>query len=157
MSSPTVGTPVSGIRISSVVPGKVTGDDVDYPLANMSLALKLHYIRGVYFFSAQAVEGLTISDLKKPMFPWLAFFYTSSGRIRRSETGRPFIKCNDSGVRIVEAFCDKTIEELLEVERNEDRHFSVDSFLAHDQVLGPELGFSPLIYIQVINIPFCLF
>ncbi|KAG8660312.1 protein ECERIFERUM 2 isoform X2 [Manihot esculenta] len=122
MSSPTVGTPVSGIRISSVVPGKVTGDDVDYPLANMSLALKLHYIR--------------------------AFFYTSSGRIRRSETGRPFIKCNDSGVRIVEAFCDKTIEELLEVERNEDRHFSVDSFLAHDQVLGPDLGFSPLIYIQ---------
>ncbi|KAF2299795.1 hypothetical protein GH714_003449 [Hevea brasiliensis] len=124
-------TPLSGIRISSVVPAEVTGDDnKDYQLTNMDLALKLHYIRGVYFFSAEAVEGLTIYELKNPMFPWLALFYTSSGRIRRSETGRPFIKCNDGGVRIVEARCDMTVEELLSRNNND-----VDSFLAHDQVL----------------------
>ncbi|EEF48633.1 Anthranilate N-benzoyltransferase protein, putative [Ricinus communis] len=144
MAPPTPSTPVSGVRLSTVVPAEVTGEsNQDYKLTNMDLALKLHYIKGVYFFAAEAVQGLTTSDLKRPMFPCLSLYYTASGRIRRSETGRPFIKCNDSGVRIVEAFCDRTIEEWMATDND------LDSFLlAHDQVLGPDLGFTPLVYIQ---------
>ncbi|XP_037496379.1 protein ECERIFERUM 2, partial [Jatropha curcas] len=148
MITPTLSTAsLSGVRLSSVVPAEVTSDKEDHKLTNIDLALKLHYIRGVYFFTAEAVQGLTIYELKKPMFPWLAQYYTVSGRIRRSENGgRPFIKCNDGGVRIVEAYCDKTIEELMTaIAKNHEDH---SRFLVHDQVLGPDLGFSPLVYIQ---------
>ncbi|KAJ4832855.1 hypothetical protein Tsubulata_001944 [Turnera subulata] len=140
-------TPVSGHRLSSVVPGEVTGEAKDRELTNLDLALKLHYVRGVYFFRSEAVQGLTINDLKEPMFPWLALYPTTSGRIRRSQaTGRPFIKCNDGGVRIVEAECDQTLEEWLAAN---DHQYSLDSFLVHHQVLGPDLGFSPLVFIQL--------
>ncbi|XP_065865140.1 protein ECERIFERUM 2-like [Euphorbia lathyris] len=144
--APTISTPLSVKKLSSVVPAEVTADEVkDHRLTNIDLALKLHYIRGIYVFSAEAIEGATIEDFKKPMFPLLHLFYTASGRIRRSETGRPFIKCNDSGVRIVEVFSEKSIEEWFD-----NRYFNHHdwSFLVHHQVLGPDLGFSPLVYMQ---------
>ncbi|KAJ8773320.1 hypothetical protein K2173_028497 [Erythroxylum novogranatense] len=136
--------PVSGVMLSSVVPGELTDQGKDHELANMDLALKLHYIRGLYFFKSEAVEGLTISDLKMPMFPWLALYFTTAGRIRRSEAGRHFIKCNDCGVRIVEAQCEKTIDEWF---TRDDRHL-LDNHLVYDGVLGPDLGIAPLVYIQ---------
>lgn len=133
---------VYGQRLSSVVPAKVTGDNKDFELTNMDLALKLHYIKAVYFFQSEAVRGVSAHDLKEPMFRCLEFYFTASGRIRRSEeTGRPFIKCNDGGVRVVEAQCDKTVHEWL---ASNDHHS-----LAYDQVLGPDLPFSPLIFVQV--------
>ncbi|XVE60607.1 hypothetical protein DITRI_Ditri05aG0141900 [Diplodiscus trichospermus] len=138
-------SPVWGQRLSSVVPAKVTGDNKDFELTNMDLAMKLHYIKGVYFFQNEAVQGLSVHDLKEPMFLWLEFCFTASGRIRRSETGRPFIKCNDGGVRIVEANCDKTIDEWVATSNNNQ---SLDHLLAYNQVLGPDLGFSPLVFVQ---------
>ncbi|XWS14904.1 hypothetical protein CRYUN_Cryun35bG0048800 [Craigia yunnanensis] len=144
MVSASLKSPVSGQRLSSVVPAKVTGDNKAIELINMDLAMKLHYIKGVYFFRSEAVQGLSVHDLKEPMFQWLEFYFTTSGRIRRSDTGRPFIKCNDGGVRIVEAQCDKTIDEWLATNNNH----SLDHLLAYNQVLGPDLGFSPLIFVQ---------
>ncbi|KAL5777384.1 hypothetical protein ACOSP7_010310 [Xanthoceras sorbifolium] len=146
ISSSNPGSPVtvSGLMLSSVVPAKITGNK-DHHLSNMDLAMKLHYIKAVYFFDAKAVLGLAIYDLKKPMFHLLELYYTASGRIRRSDhhNGRPFIKCNDGGVRVVEAFCDTTLDEWLAV--NED---SRDDCLVYKQVLGPDLGYSPLAYVQ---------
>ncbi|WP_411026270.1 acyltransferase, partial [Salmonella sp. s58078] len=78
------------------------------------------------------------------MFEWLDLYYPASGRIRRSENGRPFIKCNDGGVRIVEAKCDRSIDEWL---GSKDRCKN-DEQLVPSQVLGPELEFSPLVYLQ---------
>ncbi|KAK6245782.1 hypothetical protein QQP08_023235 [Theobroma cacao] len=145
MVSAALESPVSGRRLSSVVPAEVTGDNKDFELSSIDLAMKLHYIKGVYFFQSEAVQGVSASDLKEPMFRWLEFYFTTSGRIRRSSgTGRPFIKCNDAGVRIVEAYCDsKTIDEWLATSDH-----SLDHLLAHDQVLGPDLGFSPLVFLQ---------
>ena len=136
---------ISNIKISSVVPATVTSENKAHELTNMDLVMKLHYIHGVYFFSGEAVQGLTIHDLKEPMFPCLDLYLTTSGRVRRSETGRPFIKCNDSGVRIVEAKCDKTIEEFLAMK---DHPFHAN--LAYNQALGPDLSISPLVFIQVL-------
>ncbi|KAI4321441.1 hypothetical protein MLD38_034821 [Melastoma candidum] len=146
--------PVYGAKLSSVVPASVTGDyKVRHELADQDLALKLHYIKGVYVFREDAVRGLSIYDLKKPMFCWLDLFPAASGRIRRGEDdsndsfpGRPFVKCNDSGVRIVEARCELTVDEWLS--GTEEGLHSPDT-LAYDQVLGPDLGFSPLVYVQV--------
>ncbi|KAJ9674028.1 hypothetical protein PVL29_023527 [Vitis rotundifolia] len=135
---------VYGFRLSSVVPATVTGEDKVDGLSNMDLAMKLHYLKGVYFFRREAVEGLTISDLKKPMFEWLKLYYPTAGRIRRSESGRPMIKCNDGGVRIVEAQCEKSVDEWMAME-DHDLH----NCLTYDQVLGPDLAFSPLVFIQL--------
>ena len=135
---------VYGFRLSSVVPATVTGEDKVHGLSNMDLAMKLHYLKGVYFFRREAVEGLTISDLKEPMFEWLKLYYLTSGRIRRSESGRPMIRCNDGGVRIVEAQCDKSVDEWMAMEDHD-----IHNCLTYDQVLGPDLAFSPLVFIQV--------
>lgn len=136
--------PVYGLRLSSVVPATVTGEGKVHALSNMDLAMKLHYLRGIYFFRREAVEGLTIYDLKKPMFEWLQVYFAASGRVRRSERGRPVIKCNDSGVRIVEARSEKSLDEWMMVD-----HHDLYNLLTYDQVIGPDIAFSPLVFIQV--------
>ncbi|XP_042508598.1 protein ECERIFERUM 2 [Macadamia integrifolia] len=136
-------SPVYGIKLSSVVPATVTGNDRDRELSSMDLFMKLHYLRGLYFFSKDAVEGLMISDFKEPMFKWLNLWTAASGRIRKSELGRPFIKCNDGGVRIIEAQTNFTLDQWL---RNND--WSLHCLLVSNQVLGPDLAFSPLVVLQ---------
>ncbi|KAK3030764.1 hypothetical protein RJ639_036568 [Escallonia herrerae] len=136
---------VTDLKLSSVVPARIIGEDKFHELTNMDLAMKLHYLRGVYFFKSEAVQGLDIFDLKKPTFHLLDLYRPSSGRIRRSEKGRPLIKCNDGGLRIVEAQCiTSTVNEWLAME---DGH-SLNHLLTYNHVLGPDLGFSPLVFIQ---------
>ncbi|KAJ4965572.1 hypothetical protein NE237_017421 [Protea cynaroides] len=136
-------SPVYGVKLSSVVPAGVTRDKKDRKLTSMDLIMKLHYLKGLYFFSKDAVEGLQIMDLKKPMFQLLDLCSAAAGRIRRSDSGRPFIKCNDGGVRIIEAQTNFTLHEWLRI-----NDWSLHSLLVSNQVLGPELGFSPLILLQ---------
>lgn len=112
----------------------------------MDLAMKLHYLRGVYFFSSEAVQGLTVYRIKEPMFTWLNHYYWTCGRFRRSNSGRPLIKCNDCGVRIIEAKCDKTIDEWLEMKDS-----SLTKLLVSNHIVGPELPFSPLVFLQVTS------
>ncbi|KAL6128395.1 hypothetical protein ACLB2K_071750 [Fragaria x ananassa] len=128
----------SSMRLSSVVPATVTAEEHKvHELTNMDLALKLHYIKGVYYFSR--VEGVTSYDLKKPMFQLLQLYFPAVGRIRRSENGWPFIKCNDSGVRIVEARCDQTVNEWLAMALGDDHDSSFD-VLGYNQALGNPSG-----------------
>ena len=84
---------VYGHRLSSIGPARVTGDVV-YEPSNIDLAMKLHYLRVVYLFDKEAVEGLNLSKhkLKEALFSWLNFYYETCGRFRRSDdTGRPYI------------------------------------------------------------------
>ncbi|XP_040379422.1 protein ECERIFERUM 26-like [Oryza brachyantha] len=139
---------VHGHRLSTVVPSSVTGE-TNYDLADADLAFKLHYLRGVYYYPAgDAVRGLTIKALKDPMFPWLDAYFPVAGRIRRADADdrRPYIKCNDCGVRIVEVRCDRDLDDWL-------RDDAPDRLrqLCYDKVLGPELFFSPLLYVQVTS------
>ncbi|KAJ8467204.1 hypothetical protein OPV22_029756 [Ensete ventricosum] len=135
---------VYGHKLSTVVPGSVSGETVVHELADMDLVMKLHYVRTVYYFQqSETVDGLTIVDLKKPMFRWLTSYYPVTGRIRRTEAGRPLVKCNDCGVRIVEANCCRTLEEWLQVP-----HSARWRPLVPDKVLGPDLRFSPMVYVQ---------
>ncbi|KAF3447253.1 hypothetical protein FNV43_RR12433 [Rhamnella rubrinervis] len=142
--------PFSSKRISSVVPGKDRGENEIHQLRNMDLAMKLHYIKGVYFFDSHAVQGVSVKDLKDAMFPLLDLYVTAAGRIRRSsETGRPMIKCNDAGVRILEAHCDKTMDEwVAELNKGGANNCFRDDGFCYSHVLGPDLGFSPLVFFQ---------
>uniref|UniRef100_A0A0E0KV20 Uncharacterized protein n=1 Tax=Oryza punctata TaxID=4537 RepID=A0A0E0KV20_ORYPU len=142
---------VHGHRLSTVVPSSVTGE-ANYDLADADLAFKMHYLRGAYYYPAgDAVRGVTIKSLKDPMFPWLDAYFPVAGRIRRADAAdgdaaaarRPYIKCNDCGVRIVEAKCDRALDDWLRDEFP-DRLRQ----LCYDKVLGPELFFSPLLYVQ---------
>ncbi|KAK2988991.1 hypothetical protein RJ640_013982 [Escallonia rubra] len=138
-------SPIFNIKLSSVGPGRCTGQDVVHVPSNMDLAMKLHYLRGAYYFGSQAFQGLTIKKIKEAMFKWLNHYYVACGRFRRSESGRPFVKCNDCGVRIIEAECDRTVEEWLEMKDL----ISQQKLLYPNQVIGPELQFSPQVLIQI--------
>lgn len=131
-------------RLSSVGPGHATVSDSAFDPGNMDLAMKLHYLKGIYYFGRRAFEGLTTLDIKEPMFDWLDQYPVTCGRFRRHESGRAYIKCNDCGVRFIEARCDKTLDEWLEM-----ADATLENLLSSHQVIGPELSFSPLVYIQV--------
>ncbi|MQL87261.1 hypothetical protein Taro_019807 [Colocasia esculenta] len=129
---------------STVVPAEVTGDNRVHELTNMDLAMKLHYLRMVYYYPAGgAGAGLTVPELKYPMFRLLEVYYPACGRFRRSDSGRPAIKCNDSGVRVVEARCGMTLQEWLD-----SKELSHHKHLAPNTVLGPDLYFSPPVEVQ---------
>ncbi|KAG9440217.1 hypothetical protein H6P81_020382 [Aristolochia fimbriata] len=136
---------VYGVRTSSVVPATVTGETAVHELTNLDWSMKLHYLRLVYYFEKDAVEGLDIPSIKKPMFLMLDTYCSASGRVRRLEGQRPFIKCNDAGVRIVEAKCSKSLEEWLEQVKGEH---SLHRQLVSDQVIDPNSQFSPLVFVQ---------
>ncbi|KAL8026600.1 hypothetical protein ABFX02_14G038900 [Erythranthe guttata] len=137
---------VYDIKLSSVGPGNVTGQDSIFEARNMDLAMKLHYIRCVYYFGSRAFEGLTTLAIKEPIFVWLNRFPMTAGRFRRDESGRPYIKCNDCGVRFIEAKCRTSLDEWFETS---DDSATREKFLCSNQIIGPELSFSPLIYIQL--------
>ncbi|KAM7261394.1 hypothetical protein ACFE04_008761 [Oxalis oulophora] len=138
---------VYDIRLSSIGPSQVTGDVIHEP-SNMDLAMKLHYLKCVYIYSSEAGKNISLERIKEVMFLWLNEHYPSCGRLRRSESGRPYVKCNDCGIRFVEANCGKTVEEWLEITANDD---SVQNLLVYHAPIGPDLAFSPLIYIQATN------
>ncbi|KAJ6843580.1 putative protein ECERIFERUM 26-like [Iris pallida] len=136
---------VTGHRLSTVTTASVTGDAV-HELSGADLAMRLHYLRILYYFRpGEAVDGTDTPGLKEPMFPALDRFSQVAGRVRKGTgaAGRPHIKCNDSGVRVVEARCEQTVEEWLEAKGGD-----WDGRLVPDKVLGPDLSFSPLVFIQ---------
>ncbi|KDO50656.1 hypothetical protein CISIN_1g030487mg [Citrus sinensis] len=136
---------IHSIRLSSVGPGKATGSDVVHELSGMDLAMKLHYLKGFYIFRSHAVQGLSIKLIKESTFYLFNNYYWTCGRLRRSDSGRPYLKCNDCGARFVEAQCDKTVDELLEM----GDYSSFPNLLVYHQPIGPDLAFSPPIYLQV--------
>lgn len=139
-------SPLHDVKLSSVVPKSVTGEGAVHELTGMDLAMKLHYLRVVYYFNREDVDGLDIFALKRPMFDLLDVYCSVSGRIRQAEGGRPVIKCNDAGVRIIEGQCNKSLDEWLENNNGEEaRHKQ----LVSGQIVGPVLHFSPLVLIQV--------
>ncbi|XP_057766235.1 protein ECERIFERUM 26-like [Salvia miltiorrhiza] len=144
VSSPTSEGLIYDTKLSSVGPAYATEPELVFEPSNLDLAMKLHYLRGIYYFERQAFEGLSILAIKEPMFEWLNKYPVTSGRFRRAESGRAYIKCNDCGVRFVEAKCEKSLDEWLEM-----RDASLEKLLVNNQNIGPELGFSPLIFIQL--------
>ncbi|KAK9048429.1 hypothetical protein SSX86_032608 [Deinandra increscens subsp. villosa] len=141
-------SPIYDIKISSVGPGHISGQDAAQELTGMDLAMKLHYIRTVYYFPAQAFEGLTIIDIKETIFNWLDHAYIPCGRFRKSDSGRPYIKCNDCGVRLIEARCNMGLREWLEP-RDHDDDDAKHKLLVSSQVLGPDLFYSPPVLMQL--------
>ncbi|KAG5029446.1 hypothetical protein JHK87_012960 [Glycine soja] len=135
---------VHDVRLSSVGPGRATRSEVFHSPGGLDLAMKLHYLRVVYFFASEAAQDLTIMKIKEAMFTLLNHYFITCGRFRRSDSGRPLIKCNDCGVRFIEAKCSKTLDEWLAM-----KDWPLYKLLVSHQVIGPELSFSPPVLLQV--------
>ncbi|XP_068655606.1 protein ECERIFERUM 26-like [Aristolochia californica] len=131
------------VRTSSVVPAAVTGETAVHELTNLDLSMKLHYLHVVYYFDKEAAEELDVPIFMKPMFTWLDTYCSAAGRVRTLEGRRPFIKCNDAGVRILEAKCSKSLEEWLEV-----KDHSLHKQVVYNQVIDSNIRFSPLVFLQ---------
>lgn len=138
---------VYDMRLSSVGPGRATGSDVFHNPGGLDLAMKLHYLKMVYFFESEVAQGLTIMKIKEAMFTLFNHYFIPCGRFRRSESGRPFIKCNDCGARFIEAKCKKTLDEWLAM-----KDWPSYKLLVSQQVIGPELSFSPPVLMQVLSL-----
>ncbi|KAL3830383.1 hypothetical protein ACJIZ3_019185 [Penstemon smallii] len=136
---------IHDVKLSSVVPASITAEEKrQHQLTNMDLVMKLHYIKTVHFFERDTVQGLGVDELKKAMFVWLEMYYPICGRIRWSDGGgRPYVKCNDSGVRVVEAKCCKTMEEYWQLGIGDF------SMLVYGQPLAHDFGFTPLVFMQL--------
>ncbi|CAN7049296.1 hypothetical protein IGI04_026434 [Brassica rapa subsp. trilocularis] len=136
--------PVHGFWMSTVGSARPTETGTVHQPTGLDLAMKLHYIKAVYIYSAEMTRDLTVMHVKETFFTVFDQISWITGRLRRRDSGRPFIKCNDCGTRVVESQCDLTVDEWLCVP---DR--SVDESLVYHQPVGPELAYSPLIYIQM--------
>ncbi|KAL0656006.1 hypothetical protein Bca4012_076590 [Brassica carinata] len=130
--------------MSTVGSARPTETGTVHQPTGLDLAMKLHYIKSVYIYSAETTRDLTVMHVKETFFTVLDQISWITGRLRRRDSGRPFIKCNDCGTRVVESQCDLTVDEWLCAP---DR--SVDESLVYHQPIGPELAYSPLIYIQM--------
>ncbi|XP_028759660.1 protein ECERIFERUM 26-like [Neltuma alba] len=137
---------VCDIELSSVGPARSSGTDVFHSPTGLDLAMKLHYLRVIYFFNSEAVRGLSIMKIKETMFSWFNHYFITCGRFRRSESGRPYIKCNDCGARFIEGKCKKTLDEWLHM-----KDWPLHKLLVSHQVIGPELSFSPPVLLQVTH------
>ncbi|KAJ0235761.1 Protein ECERIFERUM 26-like [Hirschfeldia incana] len=137
-------SPVHGFLLSTVSSTRPTETSTTHERTGLDLAMKLHYVKAVCIYSAETARELTVRHVKGPFFPVFNQIPWITGRLSRHDSGRPFIKCNDCGTRFVESHCDLTVEEWLRVP---DR--SIDESLVYHQPVGPELAYSPLIYIQM--------
>ncbi|KAF8117657.1 hypothetical protein N665_0008s0015, partial [Sinapis alba] len=123
-------SPIHSVRFSTVSASPPTETGMTHEPTGLDLAMKLHYLKVVYIYSAETARDLTVMHVKGHLLqlfdhiPWII------GRFRRHDSGRPFIKCNDCGTRFVE-------------------NRSVDESLVYNKPVGPELAYSPLIYIKM--------
>ncbi|CAK8578471.1 unnamed protein product [Lathyrus sativus] len=132
------------VRLSSVGPGRGSGSDIFHHPNGLDLALKLHYFKVVYLFDSEAAQDLNITKIKDSVFNLFNHYIVTCGRFRRSEAGRPFIKCNDCGARLAEVRCTKTLDEWVDM-----KDWSSYKLLVSQQAIGPELSFSPSVHLQV--------
>ncbi|KFK39684.1 hypothetical protein AALP_AA3G275800 [Arabis alpina] len=136
--------PVHGFRLSTVSSSWPTETGTTHEPTGLDLAMKLHYLKAVYIYSAETARDLTVTHVKNPFFPVFDQYPWTTGRFARHDSRRPYIKCNDCGTRFVESHCNLTVDEWLLLP---DR--SIDESLVYHKPIGPELIFSPLIYIQM--------
>ncbi|KAJ0245523.1 Protein ECERIFERUM 26 [Hirschfeldia incana] len=136
--------PIYNMKLSSVGATRATETGTTHEPTGLDLAMKLHYLKAAYIYTPEMARDLSLTDVKEAMFKLFDQIAWTTGRLWRNSSGRPYIKCNDCGARFVEGECNFTVEEWLS---KPDR--SVDEFLVYHQPVGPELPFSPLIYVQM--------
>ncbi|KAJ8445930.1 hypothetical protein Cgig2_009859 [Carnegiea gigantea] len=107
---------VSFISKRSLVSGIPTKPGKKFTLSPLDLLMEKHHIKMVYYFATpkDLATGEMTRRLTESLAEVLSYFHKVSGRLMKDEEGKWIIKCNDSGVRIVEARAKGSVETWLE-------------------------------------------
>ncbi|KAJ7522125.1 hypothetical protein O6H91_19G084800 [Diphasiastrum complanatum] len=101
---------------STVVPSYPT-PTFYHPLCDLVTATKDLYMHSIYYFSDNqscSAEGKKIASLKISLSAVLSQYPVVSGRLRAQESGGLIIKCNDAGMRCLEASTKSSLREFLQ-------------------------------------------
>ncbi|KAK8924191.1 hypothetical protein KSP39_PZI019649 [Platanthera zijinensis] len=95
------------VSTTPVKPGKA------YPLSVLDHAMERHSLHIVFYY--RPGPALDRARLKESMSELLTFFPATTGRLSREVEGgkRWVVKCNDAGVRVVDARADATVDEWI--------------------------------------------
>ncbi|GLJ43477.1 hypothetical protein SUGI_0903970 [Cryptomeria japonica] len=131
-------------RASTVVPAKPNPSKPMHTLNDRDLAMKAHYIRAVYYFDKCSVQNFCNGRWKEGFFESLMEYSPVAGRLELGPDGREFIRCNDAGVRIVEAFADAQLVDWKDL-----KDCSLETELSLSQIEGTQMEILPLVAIQI--------
>ncbi|XP_020590847.1 protein ECERIFERUM 26-like [Phalaenopsis equestris] len=94
------------VSTTPVRPGKT------YPLSVLDHAMERHSLHIVFYY--RSGSRLDRAMLKESMSELLWYFPVTAGRMNREEGGKEWVvKCNDAGVRVVDARADATLDEWI--------------------------------------------
>ena len=113
-------TNVSYICKRTVVSTKPVEPGKYFPLSVLDRYMENNHIRMVYYYqtSGEGELGELTKKLRETLSEMLTHFPIVTGRLIKGERGHWKVKCNDAGVRMVEAKAKGSVEEWL---RNVDR------------------------------------
>lgn len=128
------------ISTKPVEPGKFI------PLSVLDRAMEQSHLRLVFYYnlSTRRRPGDLTKKLRETISETLSSFPVVLGRLVRTPEGNWTIKCNDAGVRMVEAKVDGSVEEWL---KNVDREKEL--MLVHWEEMFHKPYFWSTFYVQV--------
>ena len=103
-------------RLSNIAPATPSaGSQITHLLTESDLSMKLHYIRAVYYFEKTSVKNCCDGKWKGAFSDPLLDYRPVSGRLNSARDGRLYVKCNDAGLRIFEAFSDSNLKDWVDL------------------------------------------
>lgn len=82
-----------------------------FPLSGIDGHMEKNHVRVVYYYPTWV--GEITERLKRSLSETLAFYPVMTGRLIRDERGKWRVKCNDAGVRMVEAKARGSVQQWL--------------------------------------------
>ncbi|KAL0330262.1 UNVERIFIED_CONTAM: protein ECERIFERUM 2 [Sesamum radiatum] len=123
-----------------VQPGQIS------PLSILDRVMEHNHLRVVFYYSLQTRRraGELTKKLRESITDMLSAFPVVTGRLLRTSEGDWTIKCNDAGVRMVEARVEGTVDEWL---KNVDREKELK--LVHWEEMFQRQYFWSTFYVQI--------
>ncbi|KAF8388109.1 hypothetical protein HHK36_026775 [Tetracentron sinense] len=116
----TVHSKLTAVSNSPVRPGK------SYPLSVLDHAMGLHSLHVVFYFRQIESNDFDLGRLRESLSEVLTYYPVVTGRLKRGEDGNWEVKCNDAGVRVLNAKVSTTLDEWLRsADGSEERDLTV--------------------------------
>ncbi|KAI0493028.1 hypothetical protein KFK09_027304 [Dendrobium nobile] len=137
------GKRVTAYAKSSVVSTKPVRPGKTYPLSELDHAMERHSLHMVFYY--RSGSKLERARLKESMSELLWYFPATTGRMNWDEGGKRWVvKCNDAGVRVVDARTDATMDEwIATATAAEERE------LVHWEPMGNDSSIWSTFYVQI--------
>ncbi|KAL0413254.1 UNVERIFIED_CONTAM: hypothetical protein Sradi_1527100 [Sesamum radiatum] len=130
---------LSVVSSSPVMPGKV------HKLSPLDQAMGHHTIHIVFYYESNPFKdgpfASDIDNLRVSLSKLLDEYPVVTGRLTRGAEGGWQVRCNDAGVRMLQAEVNTTMDEWLRsVEASEERDLTVWEDMPQDRAFGLRFG-----------------